>query len=180
MINLIPKEERKKMTIDFYCRLGTIFLMTINFSILIAIVTILPVYFISSVKNNTTSMKLVAQKNEPLPLLDQQTVELIKEVNSKLDLVEGANKDKFLVSEKVINAILVEKKPEIKITQIGYTLDLTQGKIITLEGVAPSREFLLSFRQALENSPVFKKVDLPISNFVKGSDIKFYLNLIPA
>jgi len=50
---------------------------------------------------------------------------------------------------------------------------------VSIEGIAPSREILLAFRRLLENDPLFKSVDLPISNFIKGSNIRFNLNLIP-
>jgi len=79
----------------------------------------------------------------------------------------------------VINAILLKKRSDIKITQISYQND-TRGRKIGVTGTAPSREVLLFFRLALESSPAFKSVDLPISNFVKGSNIQFYLNLIPS
>jgi len=67
----------------------------------------------------------------------------------------------------------------IKITDISYENDSLNGKKISIQGTAPSREVLLSFRQAFENDNTFKQVDLPISNFVKGSNIQFYLSLIP-
>jgi hypothetical protein len=71
--------------------------------------------------------------------------------------------------------------PDIKITQILYDNTVAKGdKKVNIQGTAPSRERLLIFRQALEGNPAFKKVDLPISNFVKGSNIQFSLSLTPA
>ena len=61
-----------------------------------------------------------------------------------------------------------------------YENDATKGKKVTVLGIAPSRELLLLFRRALEDDVAFKKVDLPISNFVKGSNIEFSLSLIPS
>ena len=78
------------------------------------------------------------------------------------------------------NEILLKKSPNIKITRISYKDDLKTGKKIDIEGLAPNREVLLLFRRALEDSTVFSKVDLPISNFIKGSNIKFHLSLIPS
>jgi hypothetical protein len=113
-------------------------------------------------------------------LPDQQTLETIKGLNKKLALIENAENIKFDISSKVINPILLTKTPDIKITNISYQNDSLKGKKISVEGIAPSREVLLLFRQALEDGMDFKQVDLPISNFVKGSNIKFYLSLIPS
>ena len=68
----------------------------------------------------------------------------------------------------------------IKITEILYQNDPQTGERINISGKAPNREVLLLFRRILEDNTAFSKVDLPISNFVKGSNIKFYLNLIPS
>ena len=112
--------------------------------------------------------------------LSAETNVIVKKVNSKLDLIEKSSKSQFLVSQKIINTIVVNKMPEIKITDISYDNDIEKGKKVNIEGIAPSREALLSFRLALEGDKNFKQVDLPISNFVKGSNIQFSLSLIPS
>lgn len=161
----------------FYYRLTVLFLVTIGVSFLFAFVAILPSYFLSSMKDNIVNAKLETQKNEPVPLLDQQTLSVVKDLNDKLSLVENAEKSKFAVSEKVINAIILKKVLGIKITGISYKKGDNK---INIQGTAPSRETLLLFRESLESSINFKQVDLPISNFVKGSDIQFSLSLSPA
>lgn len=180
MINLIPNEEKKQMIRDFYLRLVIVFFITLSASVIIATINMLPAYFLVSTKNNVINEKLVTQQNEPLPLLSQETVSTSKNINAKLDLISNANKNKFLVSKRVIDEILSKKLPDIRITQITYQNSLSTGALISINGIAPSRERLLNFRLALEADTNFKKVDLPISNFIKGSDIQFSLNLIPS
>jgi hypothetical protein len=131
-------------------------------------------------KYSLVNARLETQKLEPLPPLGEQSLALVKDINDKLVLVEKFEKNRFLLSVKVINAILLKKRPDIKITQITYDNNATSGKKINITGTAPSREVLLLFRQALEDSPNFKNIDLPISNFVKGSNINFSLSLIPS
>lgn len=179
MINLIPNKEKKRKVKDFYFRLLVMFLVVLSFSILIATVAILPAYFLSSVKKNLINTKLEAQKNEPTPLLDQKVLATVQDLNNKLNLVEKTKVEKYIVSQKVISEIMLKKMPDIKILEIRYQNDPTKGKVVSINGTAPSRERLLLFRRALEDNVAFKKVDLPISNFVKGSNIKFYLSLIP-
>jgi hypothetical protein len=180
VINLIPKEEKKQMMIDFYFRLGLLFLIMLDFCIVVLFVSILPSYFLSSVKVTLVNTKLENQKREPLPLLGEQALAEIKDINNKLDLVENAEKNKFTLSVRVINSIILGKRSDIKITQIVYENNPISGKKISITGTAPSREVLLLFRQSLQDNSTFKNVDLPISNFVKGSNIQFNLSLIPA
>jgi len=179
MINLIPAEEKKRMTRAFYMRLITLFFLTASFIVFLACGAILPAYFMSSVKESIINTKLKTAQSEPLPQIGEQSLSIIKDLNTKLALVDNAEQTKFLPSEKVINAILLKKNPEIKITQILYESDQNQLKKITILGIAPSREVLLLFRQSLEDDGSFKNVVLPISNFVKTSNIQFNLNLSP-
>ncbi len=182
MINLISIEEKKKIARDFYFRLITMFFVVLSISILIASVALLSSYFIVSVKENDAEARLNLQKHEPVPLIAEETLSLIGGLNSKIALIEntGMNKNKFIVTERVINGINFKKMPDIKITRILYENNPLSGKKISINGTAPSRERLLLFRRALEDDTFFKKVDLPISNFIKGSNIKFSLSLIPA
>lgn len=187
MINLIPQAEKKKMARSFYFRLVVLFLFMMSISFLIILIAILPSYFLSSLKNNIADEKLAMQKKEPVPSPDQKTLQIIKDLNNKMALIESAKNNKFIVSEKVINAVLLKKMPSIEIVEISYENNLPKtpgdnkmNRKISIQGNAPSREILLLFRRALEDSASFKQVDLPISNFVKGSNIQFYLSLMPS
>ncbi|MSU44870.1 hypothetical protein EXS45_01685 [Candidatus Nomurabacteria bacterium] len=188
MINLIPNKEKKEMVRGFYYRLIVLFLLMISVSFLILFFSILPSYLLSIAKNNIVNTKLKLQKNEPVPLPDQQTLTIIKDLDDKINLIESAASNKFIISQKVINAIVLRKLPDIKITDISYEANSSktkgkkisiQGKKISIQGNAPSREVLLLFRLALESDTLFKQVDLPISNFIKGSNIQFSLSLTP-
>lgn len=180
MINLIPKEERKKITIDFYSRIAILFFLTTGLVFILAAVVIVPSYFFSSLKNSIADIKLNTQKEEPVSLPDQQSLAIIKDLNHKLEVIESSKNNKFSVSKNVVNAILSKRIFDIKITNISYNNDATKGKTINIQGNAPSRGILLLFRKELEDSADFKQVDLPISNFVKESDIQFSLSLIPS
>lgn len=179
MINLIPKEEKNRKIKIFYCRLSVVILFMVGVSVFIGFISLLPAYFVSLAKHNAVNQKLELQKKEMIPTLSEETNLVVERINFKLDLIENAQKNQFLVSEKIISAIIANKMPEIKIINISYENDKITGKKVNIRGNAPSREALLSFRLALESDELFKKVDLPISNFVKGSDIQFSLSLIP-
>lgn|SRR3989338_6568016 len=180
MINLIPNEEKKKKVRDFYFRLLVVFFWTLGFSILISCVALLPAYFLSSVKRDLINTKLETQKVELVPLPDQETLATVLDLDNKLSLIEKIETNKYIISQKIINEIMLEKTSDIKITGFRYQDDSATGKTINIDGTAPSRERLLLFRKMLEDNTAFRAVNLPISNFVKGSNIQFHLSLIPS
>lgn len=180
MINLIPNEEKKKKVRDFYLRFLIVCLFVLSFSMFLAFLMLLPSYFISSVKKNFANDQLTTQKTKPTPEINQEILSQIADLDSRLTLIENAGKNKYIVSVEVVNKIVLKKMPDIKINQISYQNSSISGKIIRIYGTAGSRERLLLFRKALEDDTAFKKVDLPISNFVKGSNISFYLSIIPS
>ena len=146
----------------------------------VASVVILPSYFITSVEGRSAQAKLKLQEEKSVSLSDQNALETVEDLKRKLKLIRNAEKNKFIFSEKVINEIVLEKVSNIKITEILYENKGESGGMIKVAGSASSREALISFRHALEDNSNFSKVDLPVSNFIKGSNIKFYLSLIPS
>jgi hypothetical protein len=180
MINLIPNQEKKKMVTDFYLRLFIVFFTVMGVSFLIASIAVVPYYFFSKEKFDFANEKLQAQMNVPLPRFDKETNDFIKEIDLKISLIEGAQNGKFLVSEKVIQKVLSKKTPDIKINRISYEETLAKGKVINIIGSATSREKLANFRAILQSDPDFAKVELPISNFIKGANTEFNLTIIPA
>ena len=173
---------------NFLYRLLVVYLLSISFPILIGLGVMIPSFFLTYQKTNLVDKKLETQQVEPVPLIDQEALAAIADLKNKIKIIENAENNKFVVSEKVINALAAKKMPSIKITGIAYENTMSSSpdeepmevKKIHIEGTAPSREVLLLFRKALEDGAVFKQVDLPISNFIKGSNIQFFLSLTPA
>jgi len=180
MINLIPIEEKRKIVLSFYSRLIIVLFFMLGLGVIVASFAILPSFFISYVKKDIANDKLNSQLKEVIPKLDEETISVLNSLNSKLDLIEKNKENKYIVSQKVIKEIVSRKMPGIKINRIFYETDSINGGKVNINGVALSREQLLLFRQSFEDYAIFKKVDLPISNFVKGSNLQFNLNLIPS
>jgi hypothetical protein len=180
MINLIPNEEKKKRVRDFYFRLVVVFFFVLGFAMLVAVVALLPSYFLSTIREYVATDKLKDLQAQPEPVTNPNTPGIIKDVENKIALIEKSEKAKYLLSEKIVNEIVLHKMSDIKINNISFKSDVTTGKSVSIRGIAPSRERLLLFRRTLEDNVAFKKVDLPISNFIKGSNISFSLTLTPS
>jgi hypothetical protein len=178
MINLIPNEEQKNITKGFFLRLVVVFIFLFSFCLIATLIIFVPSYLISINKERIAKNKLEIQKNETIPQLDQNSLTLIKDLDNKLKIIENSDLNKFNISENIIDQIILNKMPDIKINRFSFVQDIVEGKKVSIYGTAPSRERLLLFKKALESSSYFLRVDLPVSNFIKGSDINFYLSLI--
>ncbi len=180
MINLIPNEEKKIMFRDFYHRLLNVVLVMLAASFFIASLAITPAFLSAYYGGNLINKNLQVQNTEIVSEVDQNTLSEVRSLQDKMSLIEKTQREKYLISNNIINEILIKKLNNIKITDISYKSSSPRGKIVNISGLAPSREALLIFRKSFEENPAFKEVDLPISNFVKGSNIRFYLTLIPS
>ncbi len=191
MINLITKEEKKKQNNTLYIKLIIAFFSMISFVAFVNLTLILPSYFFILNKKEIINSKLEVQKKEPIKEIDKEILTMNQELIDKLNLIEETKKNKYFISNEIIKKIISKKIPGIKITQISYEDNQlneknlnpihkksTDNKKVIIRGNAKNREILLLFRQAFENDPSFINVDLPISNFVKGSNLEFNLNLI--
>ena len=177
MINLLPTEEKKKNATVYRFHVLVLSFEMAGICFFIAGAALLPSYFLSSAKERSALQKLELLKNTPVTMIDQNTLDSIKDINSKISIMEGAEKDRFSVLGRVINEMISKKMPDIKISQITYVNDSKGLKKVSVRGLALNRERLLIFREMLESDPIFSKVDLPISNFIKGQNIDFSLNL---
>lgn len=179
MINLIPNSEKKKMIRDFYFRFITVLFSAVGLSLILVIIALTPAYFFTTFRENLINESLVKQENTPIPTASQQAVSVSEELDRKISLINSFRDSKVKVSEQIISEIILNKLSDIRITQIQYSNSETGETKVLVRGNAPSRERLLLFRIALEDSLAFDKVDLPISNFVRGSNIEFSLNILP-
>ena len=68
----------------------------------------------------------------------------------------------------------------IHIKKFAYSYAKDSKSVLTLSGTADSRPGLLLFSNNLQTHPEFKKVDLPISNLAKNSNIDFNINITGA
>ena len=177
MINLLSIEEKKRIARDARFRIFIVYFYVIGFCFLIAGISLSPVYILASVQENLANQRWAAVQQLPVSQPDKETMAAIKDINTKISVIQEIEKSKFLVLENAFDEVVKQKMPDIKLSSISFSKDADGKRQITLEGLAPNRERLLLFRQALEADTHFASVDLPISNFVKGANINFTLSL---
>jgi hypothetical protein len=83
------------------------------------------------------------------------------------------------VPTDVISLIIKDRTVENTVATIHFALSPTDKNSYTLivSGLAKTRQSLVAFSEALRKEPLIQKVDLPVSNLTKESNIQFTLTI---
>jgi hypothetical protein len=182
MINLLPTEENKSELRAYKIRVVILILVTLFVVILISLLFLFPSYVITDVKKTVTTQKLSTIEGDLKDKEKEPLSDIIKDINTKLKIFTDP-KEQFVFSRDILKEILDKKPSEVHITSIGFKEEKNAGdggikKTILISGFADTRLALLSFERALKEDTRFADVVVPISNFIKGSNIQFTLKFI--
>ncbi len=139
------------------------------------LIFIFPSWLISKSKEENAMLEM-ANANESQLSKDASPIAVtIDGTNQKLRAIQNTLAyESFL---PLINTILQNKTASIRLNQFLYTSIGRAMATVSLGGVSATREALVSFAKGLEQSGDFAKVDLPVSNLAKVTNISFLLNL---
>jgi hypothetical protein len=96
----------------------------------------------------------------------------IRDINNKILLLTSTSDGTQLLPSQTIQGILTTKTPAIKIIGITYESTAALDRIV-LTGTALDRDSLALFAEDLKKDPTFTNVTLPISSYVKSTNIDF-------
>ena len=166
-LNILPPEE--KMIIAGRAgrrRILTlgIFGFGLNIIFLIILSTILA-YLLIQLSSEQQVVKQAQSSEEGMAFenIQKSVLAANKKLKDFSDLEKGS-----VTKSKFIEALIALRIPGIQFSQLSY-----DNEKINLEGKATTRDALIAFREALENSSSFGNLDAPLSNFLKQSDIDF-------
>jgi len=173
MINLIPKVGKKKILLEYWTRVTSVWFLVWAITLIACTSIVLPVYVQigSLIKVYEASTVAVAEKVESIE-------------NISPDLKAATNQARRIAAESKLRRLseLIALFNElqgagIKLTDIRLVRQTDNLVAITLEGQSDTRQSLSSFRDRLLADSEIKSVNLPISNLEKESDIKFSLTV---
>lgn len=175
MFNLLPDNLKNKVKSEYRLNFLIMILLFIIILQISSLIFLFPSWLISMNKENEI-MTQAERVNKSL--LDSKIINInakVDSINSTLKIINSTIEyPKF---KPFIDSIIFQKIKDISISEFDYSSnnDIT-GKII-LAGIATTREALVLFVSKLEQTKLFDKVDLPISNFTKNKDIDFSINM---
>lgn len=169
MINLIPQKAKKRLLLEYWVRVSSVWLLLWGAALFAAAAVIFPAYVLISTQTSVleASSAAISEKvasyesvTEQLELANQLARSVLEEASAPL------------LSEYVL--LFQELQGEaIQVTRITVGLDEAGVAPARIEGLADDRQSLASYRDRLMDSDQVATVNLPISNLAQDKDIPF-------
>ena len=175
MFNLLPNQSKKIILKDYLVRRYSIIFMIIVFVQVWFVVLLLPSLVTSYFKEKDLSYQVELIKESDVSKDASVISDLIISTNTKLSFYE--NDFSYPQIIPILENLLSYKSSLVKFTDFMYEASSNSSAKISIRGNASTRDSLVSFVQKIEESGLFKEVDLPISNLAKDRNIDFAINL---
>lgn len=179
MYNLLPQNQKKELRKMYRSRrflAGGVLLFLFG---ALATVALIPSLGMSRVKLEDVLQRLSVARKVNEARLGPETRAAIEESNALLAVLAVPTPPLF-AHNGFVETVLSQRTSDIRLTGIFYDGPAANAKNVfqyRLRGVAQTREALFSFVEALKTEEEFTMVDVPISNFVKDSDIDFSITI---
>lgn len=173
MINLIPTNEKIRLSSLYQKRFFIVLLLFSATTLFIGTVFLIPPYFLA--KEKTAAIKEEVRIARSLSASREvgNPEFVMKDIQKKMDLF--ASKKSQSTPSLFIEDVLNDLPLGVSITGFTYTKKSNNSDDIEIRGVAQNRETFLSFVRALESEEDFAKVNVPISSFLSDKNLNFSL-----
>jgi len=173
MINLLPPRGKKVMHREYWFRVGTVTALLMAVAFAVGFVFLVPTYVLVRSQSEALLMEVgtlpdMRSKEESAEMLVKETNALATELNRVP--YEQKLSDVLASVDRVVGTGISISRVVASRTENGVAgIDLT--------GNAASREALISFRDALEEDPLFARADVPISDLVRSEGLPFTMSI---
>src|SRR3989344_3256231 len=174
MFVLLSEQNKKDLLRQYRLRITSTVAFLASTIFLISIALLLPSYFLLNAEKvrlegeTENFSKHISKKNS------EGLINTLNDIKSMVALVVPEETKIF----STIKTILARRPSSVLINSFRYTRGDGKESSLVLEGMAASRNSLISFSKNLKTDPLFKSVDLPISNLARESDVKFTMTII--
>jgi type IV pilus assembly protein PilM len=179
-INVLPHEDKKALVREYWLRYANIFIVFFVVATLFSVVLMLPSYYVSTLKESIAldQMSSLSATSKEVNTVDIDAI--ATSINARVRLL-SAIKGNYYVGTTVFGDMLATVPKGVALSQISYLEKVddknTVERDLALRGQALSRSTLSGFKQMLDNSSYFTKVELPTSDFLGKSNLPFSVSL---
>lgn len=171
---LLPLKERNILRREYRMRVVIIFCFLLSVAGLIGAAALFPSFLFALNEEETQlqTLKTIKKTEDDggvvkLELEFQKNNELIKLLSQERKIPQPSN---------TIQSIVGVRGP-IKLNSISVDTPRQDALSIVIQGVAPNRDTLLSFKRRLEELVPGGGVELPVSDLAKSKDIQFSMRI---
>jgi hypothetical protein len=178
MYVLLPEEEKKRLKREYKFRFTAVFMYVLGVSSLIGVGSVAPAYILSYVdeREADAQLKVIERDREDRGSagLDEEINETKRLISLLTDNSSGINP---IALSNIVDDLIRPRGTGVRISSISLSTQASSTVDVTISGVANTREVLVSYRRRLAEDPRISKVDLPVSDLAKSSDISFNLSI---
>lgn len=172
--SFLPNSEQDKLKRGYRVHVTIVALFLLSVVGLIGLGSLFPafisVYTEEQMQLNTVA-SLKGSKDTDESTLIQKKLQTDSSMITTLSQVAGTVRPSAIVMR------MIETRGPVKISSIVLTEVSSTTAIAVIQGVAPTRESLVSFKTRLESLTPGNKVELPISGFARSKDLPFSLRI---
>lgn len=178
MLNLLPEEQKKKVTQEYSKRIWIVLCFGVIAVVAVSATFLIPVYVMAY----GTYADFLNQKKEldsRIAASERDTsAESVRDISGAIRILKQYNV--ATPPTKLIESVVKNRAPGVRIVHISYTPSQNDPVAIDISGRATTRTALVNFSDKLKANPDFSSVSIPISNFAKEKNIDFTAKLIVA
>ncbi|MFA6315336.1 MAG: hypothetical protein WC648_03155 [Candidatus Paceibacterota bacterium] len=172
---LVPQSERLALRRAYRRRYVVVLCFALSIAGIIGIVSLIPSLLFVSIERKSAEIELAS-------LIKAKDMSGLTEIQQQVAVSQGllVHLAAGAVSPRSSDLIedVVRNRGNVRLTSVALTQVSTSSASMTIRGVAPTRESLLSFKGRLLTSYPGSKVDLPVSELARSADINFSIQLI--
>jgi len=178
MINLLPKQEKENLELLTKKKLSIVVggVLMVSLGCLALILWALSLYILQQSYAQKITLDATAKTYQTPDII--ATKNLIKKYNASFAAIDAFYKKSIYVSEALKLVSEIQKPANLRLTSIDMQTNKNTGKItMTIRGISETRDDLMAFKNNIENNEKISNVYFPLNNWIKPSDINFYMTL---
>ena len=173
MINLIPPSAKKKIVLEYWTRVVSVWFLTWSVALVLGAFVMIPTYVLINLQVSSFSSS-AATASQKIATMQDVSKDLMVANDQAKALVDGFRFTSLSGAAKQFTQL---ENNELTLSQISISRTKDGVGPVMLSGEAHSRQALADFRDRLLALPQVDGVDLPISNLAKDKDIQFTLTV---
>ena len=176
LTNLLPSEYRAALMRSYFLRLSVVGVLAASVLIAIAMILLVPTYMLLTQSARTKEARL-ATIDSALASTDQTMFSARLSALSS-SAAELSALDQTPSASAIVRSMLALPRSGISLSDFTYTPAGEAGSgVLTVSGIAATRESLRSYQIALQGASFTQSADLPVSAYAKDSNIRFTITV---
>ena len=174
--NLLPEDRQRTLRHGYFLRLGVVALIFLILLTCAAAVLLIPTYVFLAENAHAKEVHLAgiesAASSTDSSALSKQLATLSDDSNILGMLTETPS------VSAIIRSVLAISRPGITLSGFSYApMGSKNANVLTISGMAATRDALRSYQLELQNAPFAASADLPVSVYAKDTDISFTITV---